>query len=69
MMFMSVFWILILIGGFFFLIKLLANRPEAGQLNALLKRTSSIDILKERYARGKIDREEFKRMKRDLSES
>ena len=69
MMFMSVFWILILIGGFILLFKLFTTSPEAAQHSALPRGGSSIDILKERYARGKIGREEFERMKRDLSES
>ena len=69
MMFMNVFWVLILISGLYFLATWLGRRPEALQPNALLPGTSSIDILKERYARGEVDRAEFERIKRDLTEA
>lgn len=67
MMFTSIFWILIMIGGVYFLVKWLDRKPEARQhLHALLPGRSSLDILKERYARGEIDRAEFERIKLDL---
>ena len=70
MMFTSVFWILILIGGVYFLVKWLERKPEARkQLHAFLPGANSLDILKERYARGEIDRAEFERMKQDLAET
>ncbi len=55
------FWIVLLIVGFF-LIKgsLSGNRSnqDSGQ--------SALEILKQRYAKGEISKDEFERMKRDL---
>lgn len=61
MIFIVFFWILILAGIVLvavFLFKWLAKaeRPE-----------SALDILKERYARGEIDKKEFEEKKRDLT--
>lgn len=39
-----------------------AHRPEPGTPSP-----TPLDIAKERYARGEIDREEFERMRRDLA--
>lgn len=61
---MSLFWILLVIA----LVALVrgmwgsGNPPESGQ------RRTALDILKERYARGEIERDEFEQKKRDLSE-
>ena len=62
--FMMVFWILILV-GLIFLVKWLIQssrreKSKAGGENAAL------EILKERYARGEIDKTEFETMKTDL---
>ncbi len=65
-MFMHAFWALILAIGLFFLVRWLAGTPAARQVHALLPGTSSLEILKQRYARGEIDRHEFERVKRDL---
>ncbi|MBI4290496.1 MAG: SHOCT domain-containing protein [Betaproteobacteria bacterium] len=57
------FWILI-IAGIVALAKWLAGtRGPAGTAPA----KTALDILKERYARGEIEREEFERKKHDLS--
>jgi putative membrane protein len=62
--FMIIFWILILV-GLVFLIKWLiqsTNRRQTSDAGG----NRPLEILKERYARGEIDRSEFERMKTDL---
>lgn len=60
---MLLFWVLLIAGAIVLLRRLRArdldpgNRPE---------RPGALDILKERYARGEIDREAFEQMRRDL---
>ena len=64
MIFMSIFWGLVIIGLVFLIKWLIQNtRKEVGTSNGGSK---ALDILKERYARGEIDKEEFEGKKRDL---
>lgn len=65
-MFMHSFWILILLAGMFFLVRWLAEGSGKNKVRALLPGSGSLEILKQRYARGEIDRDEFERVKRDL---
>ncbi|MFO7806901.1 MAG: SHOCT domain-containing protein [Candidatus Moraniibacteriota bacterium] len=68
-MFTVIFWILLIV-GIFYLVKYLTSRDkENGVAGSEEKENSSqkaIDILKERYARGEIDKEEFDQKKKDL---
>ncbi|MEK8089126.1 SHOCT domain-containing protein [Thermithiobacillus plumbiphilus] len=57
---MLLFWVLI-IGGIVWLIVALTRNRGGGQ-----NISSALDVLKERYARGEINREEFEQKKRDL---
>ncbi len=59
---MWVFWIALLV-GVFFLARSLAQQSRQGEQKAEL---NSLEILKKRYARGKIGRDEFEQKKRDL---
>ncbi len=56
---MSLFWILLIVG-----IAILVKSCGICEKNALEK--TALDILKERYARGEIEREEFEQTKHDL---
>jgi putative membrane protein len=65
MMFMSIFWVIILVGGVFLLMKYLSTRKK-GDAGQGWFGSNPLDILRERYARGEIDRAEFERIKHDL---
>jgi putative membrane protein len=41
---------------------------QGGRAGRLEKRSDSLEILEERYARGEIDRDEYLQKKRDLSD-
>ena len=64
MVFMMIFWVLVIV-GLVFLIKWLIQTTSSGKAS---EQTGSraIDILKERYARGEIDRAEFEFKTKDL---
>jgi putative membrane protein len=54
---MILFWVLIAL-GIVALVKWLFSAGGSGK--------SALDILKERYAKGEIDREQYEQMRRDL---
>ncbi len=58
--FMIIFWGLLIV-GLIFLIRYLIGAPKTGK-----SEESALDILKKRYARGEINKEEFEQKKRDL---
>jgi putative membrane protein len=64
MIFMIAFWVLIIVGLVFF-IKWLIQVSKGGSTTTQTGSTA-LEILKERYARGEIDKQEFKAKKRDL---
>jgi putative membrane protein len=54
----------LLILGIIYLVKLIAGSPKKGD-----KEETAIDILKKRYAKGEIGREEFEKIKDDLTKT
>jgi putative membrane protein len=63
--FMIIFWILIII-GLVFLIKWLIQNTRAESGRTFSHSSRAIDILKERYAKGEINKQEFEEKKKDL---
>ncbi len=57
---MILFWILLIL-GIVYLVKLIG-----GSSKKVDKEETALDILKKRYAKGEISREEFERMRDDL---
>jgi len=61
-LFMALFWGLVL-AGIIALVVLIARRSESHRTDS----ESAMDVLKKRYAKGEINREEFERMKDDIA--
>ena len=61
---MILFWILIVVGLVVLIRFLLAKTKDQG--SGLATRHDALDILKERYAKGEIDKAEFEQKKLDL---
>ncbi|RKY76212.1 hypothetical protein DRQ00_09180 [candidate division KSB1 bacterium] len=63
--FMLAFWIVVIV-GIIFLVKWIVEQSRS--IAPSSSRDSALDILKKRYAKGEIDREEFEQKKRDILE-
>lgn len=62
----SVFWIVILVWVIAMVVRALRGKP-VWRGEGIHLGNSALDILKERYAKGEIDRQEFEEKKKDLS--
>ena len=60
---MIIFWALLILGIFYF-VKIIAGSPKKGD-----RGETAIDILKKRYAKGEISKEEFDKIKDDLTKT
>lgn len=59
---MSLFWILVIVAIVAMVKGMLGAQSSAGHW----REKTALDILKERYARGEVDKEEFEQKQRDL---
>ena len=59
--FMLVFWALLIAGGVL-LVRYLVRQGRAGD-----RQESALEILKRRYAKGEIEKDEFEARRKDLS--
>ena len=64
MIFMMAFWILVIVGLVFLIKWLIQSTRGAKEVGQGTSR--ALEILKERYARGEITKEEFEQMKKDI---
>lgn len=60
--FMWIFWIAVIVGLFFLVRWIVQQGQHAEQKHG----ESSLEILKRRYARGEIDRNEFEQKRKDI---
>lgn len=60
--FMWIFWIAVIVALFFLVRWIIQQSKPAGQSH----QESPLEILKRRYARGEIDKNEYKAKKKDL---
>ncbi|MDP2754704.1 MAG: SHOCT domain-containing protein [Nitrospirota bacterium] len=60
---MIIFWVLLIL-GIVYLVKIIAGSPKKGD-----KEGTAIDILKKRYAKGEISKEEFDKIKDDIAKT
>jgi len=65
MIFMLLFWVLI-IAGIVFLIRWLVQSMDSRNRSNVDTGSQAIEILKERYAKGEISRDEFESMKKEI---
>jgi len=65
-LFPLLFWAAIIIGIIFIVRWLLPSRHNTPAANQEVPQTSAEEILKQRYARGEIDRDAFEQMKQDI---
>ena len=65
MIFMIIFWGLIIV-GLVLLIRWLIQNTSGKRQTGVRTGSNAMDILKERYAKGEINRDKFESMKKDI---
>jgi putative membrane protein len=65
MIIMAVFWIALIVGAVFLIRWFTTSRGERGR--DAPSKESALEILKKRYARGEIGKEEFEEKRKDLT--
>jgi len=63
---MIIFWVLIIVGVVFFIKWLVHSTKGHSNFSRIESSSRALDILKERYARGEINKQEFDEKKKDL---
>ena len=63
---MSLFWVLVIGGVGLLVFRLLGSGPAATTPDGPATGNRALDILRERYARGEISKEQFDQMRRDI---
>lgn len=66
MLFGWIIW-LVIIGGIIWVVATIVSNNNRKQQNIFPHKEDALDILKNRYARGEINREQFEQMKQDLN--
>lgn len=68
MIMMFVFWAVLIVGIVLLIRWLMTAGAPGARLSSGTGSESALDILKKRYARGEISKQEFEEMRRDLQE-
>jgi putative membrane protein len=63
-LFTIIIFLALLILGIVYLVKMIAGSPKKGD-----KEETAIDVLKKRYAKGEISKEEFDKIKDDIAKT
>ncbi|HDK35637.1 MAG TPA: SHOCT domain-containing protein [Bacteroidetes bacterium] len=61
-----IFWLVIIAVVIWAVVTFSNNSRDREQRSAFPRQESALDILKKRYAKGEITKEEFERIKKDL---
>jgi putative membrane protein len=64
--FMILFWVAVIVGVIFLIRWLVVASRSGGQQGVTHGGDTALDILRKRYARGEIDKQEYEEKKRDL---
>ena len=65
--FHMIIWVVILIAIVAFFVWLMRSATGPGMHHMLPRRSSGLDVLEERYARGEVNRDEYLQKKKDIN--